>query len=236
MIVAGAGGLTTVRQKLPADGSRRCLRGSAGALALAEAAAGWPCHGAVAGGAGVPVAHAGAGRLAPAWYTSRPEFCNSCHIMEPYYKSWQESSHKNVSCIECHFPPGIGGEGPRQDAGAGAIGQVRHQERGAASRPPRSPTPVACGPAATRRGCWPAGCDFHGIPFDHTPHLQADPPRQAVPLHQLPQPDRAGAAHDGDHVDLLPLPLQGPAVQRGPGRLHPLPPDPRPRSSTSAAA
>src|SRR5262249_19548856 len=43
-------------------------------------------------------------------YTSRPKFCNSCHIMEPYYKSWKESSHKNVACIECHFPPGIGGE------------------------------------------------------------------------------------------------------------------------------
>ena len=47
---------------------------------------------------------------AAGWYTSRPQFCNSCHIMEPYYKSWQESSHKDVSCIECHFPPGFGGK------------------------------------------------------------------------------------------------------------------------------
>ena len=39
-----------------------------------------------------------------------PVFCNSCHIMEPYYKSWQQSSHKDVTCIECHFPPGIGGK------------------------------------------------------------------------------------------------------------------------------
>ena len=44
------------------------------------------------------------------WYTSRSEFCNSCHIMEPYYKSWQESSHKDVPCIECHFPPSFGGK------------------------------------------------------------------------------------------------------------------------------
>ena len=43
-------------------------------------------------------------------YTSRPEFCNSCHIMEPYYKSWQQSTHKDVTCIECHFPPGLGGK------------------------------------------------------------------------------------------------------------------------------
>ena len=42
------------------------------------------------------------------WYTSRSEFCNSCHIMEPYYVSWQESSHANVACIKCHFAPGFG--------------------------------------------------------------------------------------------------------------------------------
>ena len=28
--------------------------------------------------------------------------------MEPYYVSWQDSSHKDVSCIKCHFPPGAG--------------------------------------------------------------------------------------------------------------------------------
>ncbi len=41
-------------------------------------------------------------------YTSRPEFCRSCHNMEPYYISWQESSHSHVSCVKCHFPPGVG--------------------------------------------------------------------------------------------------------------------------------
>jgi hypothetical protein len=39
--------------------------------------------------------------------TSQPRFCNSCHIMEPYYASWKESSHKDVTCTDCHFPPGI---------------------------------------------------------------------------------------------------------------------------------
>jgi nitrate/TMAO reductase-like tetraheme cytochrome c subunit len=39
--------------------------------------------------------------------TSQPRFCNSCHIMEPYYASWKESSHKHVTCTDCHFPPGI---------------------------------------------------------------------------------------------------------------------------------
>ena len=40
-------------------------------------------------------------------YTSRSEFCNTCHYMEPFYQAWQNSSHSNVDCIICHYPPGI---------------------------------------------------------------------------------------------------------------------------------
>ena len=39
--------------------------------------------------------------------TSTPKFCNSCHNMKPYYQSWLKSSHKDVTCTDCHFPPGI---------------------------------------------------------------------------------------------------------------------------------
>jgi len=39
--------------------------------------------------------------------TTKPEFCRSCHIMEPYYQSWATSSHKNVQCVDCHYEPGI---------------------------------------------------------------------------------------------------------------------------------
>lgn len=38
--------------------------------------------------------------------TSQPRFCNSCHIMEPYYASWTEDVHKDISCVECHIEPG----------------------------------------------------------------------------------------------------------------------------------
>jgi nitrate/TMAO reductase-like tetraheme cytochrome c subunit len=38
--------------------------------------------------------------------TAQPEFCNSCHIMEPYFESWQNSGHAHVACIECHYEPG----------------------------------------------------------------------------------------------------------------------------------
>ena len=39
--------------------------------------------------------------------TGHPRFCTSCHNMEEYYESWQHSAHANVSCIECHYEPGV---------------------------------------------------------------------------------------------------------------------------------
>lgn len=39
--------------------------------------------------------------------TSRPGFCSNCHYMEPYYESWKNSSHSDVTCTDCHFPPGL---------------------------------------------------------------------------------------------------------------------------------
>jgi nitrate/TMAO reductase-like tetraheme cytochrome c subunit len=36
-------------------------------------------------------------------------FCNSCHIMNPYYASWQASDHSQVNCLECHVQPGFAG-------------------------------------------------------------------------------------------------------------------------------
>lgn len=39
--------------------------------------------------------------------TSHSRFCNSCHIMEPYYTSWKHGSHKDVECVKCHIAPGV---------------------------------------------------------------------------------------------------------------------------------
>ncbi len=106
-----------------------------------------------------------------AWYTSRPVFCNSCHIMEPYYTSWRESSHKNVSCIECHFPPGIGGE--VRGKMLGLVQLAKYVTKSAGTRPSAEIPDASC----LRSGCHEtrllAGrVDFHGVPFDHTPHLK----------------------------------------------------------------
>jgi len=40
--------------------------------------------------------------------TSRSGFCASCHFMEPYFASWESSTHKEIECSKCHYPPGGG--------------------------------------------------------------------------------------------------------------------------------
>jgi nitrate/TMAO reductase-like tetraheme cytochrome c subunit len=108
---------------------------------------------------------------AAGWYTSRPVFCNSCHIMEPYYKSWQESSHKDVTCVECHFPPGVGGK--VRGKMLGLVQLLKYVTASAGPRPAAEIPDASC----LRSGCHETRLlsglvDFHGIPFDHTPHLK----------------------------------------------------------------
>ncbi len=43
-------------------------------------------------------------------YTSSAGFCKTCHIMQPYYDSWKSSTHSDVECIKCHFPPTLTGK------------------------------------------------------------------------------------------------------------------------------
>lgn len=40
--------------------------------------------------------------------TSKPGFCSSCHIIEPYAETWHASVHADngVTCTDCHFEPG----------------------------------------------------------------------------------------------------------------------------------
>jgi nitrate/TMAO reductase-like tetraheme cytochrome c subunit len=40
-------------------------------------------------------------------FTTRPQFCRNCHNMEPYYDSWESSSHNHVNCVDCHYEPGL---------------------------------------------------------------------------------------------------------------------------------
>jgi nitrate/TMAO reductase-like tetraheme cytochrome c subunit len=51
----------------------------------------------------------GLGLAGAEYHTSRPTFCGSCHIMEPYYASWSHDLHGaklSVLCVDCHYAPG----------------------------------------------------------------------------------------------------------------------------------
>jgi nitrate/TMAO reductase-like tetraheme cytochrome c subunit len=48
-----------------------------------------------------------AGSAGFAEYSMQPDFCRSCHLMEPYYQAWHKSTHRNVPCSDCHFEPGL---------------------------------------------------------------------------------------------------------------------------------
>lgn len=41
--------------------------------------------------------------------TNHPKFCASCHNIRPSYDTWVASSHKDVTCVDCHVRPGLGG-------------------------------------------------------------------------------------------------------------------------------
>lgn len=44
-------------------------------------------------------------------YTSRPDFCAGCHVMQTRYVSWKRSPHVTAAtCIQCHSEPGLLGE------------------------------------------------------------------------------------------------------------------------------
>jgi cytochrome c nitrite reductase small subunit len=34
-----------------------------------------------------------------------PEFCGSCHVLQPEYEAWFHSgAHHNIKCVDCHLP------------------------------------------------------------------------------------------------------------------------------------
>ena len=63
--------------------------------------------------------------LAGGWgtlqYTVQPGFCQSCHVMDPYYETWKTSGHSQVACVDCHYAPG---EKFKLSAKAKALNQV----------------------------------------------------------------------------------------------------------------
>lgn len=102
--------------------------------------------------------------------SSQPRFCGSCHIMKPYYESWQHSSHKDVACVECHIPPGVQSEVRKKYE---ALSMVTSYFTGTyGTRPWAEVADESC----LRSGCHAKrillGRElYQGSLFDHQPHL-----------------------------------------------------------------
>lgn len=153
--------------------------------------------------------------------TSQPEFCGSCHIMKPYYGSWQADIHGGklgVACVECHYAPG---ERDTVMAKMRGLSQVASYVSGryGASRPRAH---------VDNRSCLTSKC--HGdmgfmdkelslgtVKFVHAKHLQFDKKKQEVKekeigdlsetLRQLVGPERFGDLKQAA-VEAVPAKLQ----------------------------
>ena len=54
-------------------------------------------------------------------YTSQPNFCASCHQINPSVVSWSVGPHKDVTCLKCHADPGTVGYVKRKVAGLNEV-------------------------------------------------------------------------------------------------------------------
>jgi nitrate/TMAO reductase-like tetraheme cytochrome c subunit len=104
--------------------------------------------------------------------TSKSGFCVTCHYMRPYYDSWAESTHNDIECIQCHFPPGIRGAVKGKFT---AVAMLTNYMTGVyrKSKPWAEISDESC----LREGCHQTRLldgivpYKEGILFDHTPHL-----------------------------------------------------------------
>ena len=102
--------------------------------------------------------------------TSRSNFCSNCHIMEPYIESWKHSSHADVECIQCHFPPTLGG---KVHAKFVAINQLVSYITGVhATIPYAEVSNESCQQCHAAEDI-PDVVDFDGISFKHSSHQRA---------------------------------------------------------------
>ncbi|HVT88696.1 MAG TPA: NapC/NirT family cytochrome c [Tepidisphaeraceae bacterium] len=119
------------------------------------------------------------GSAAFAEYSMKPDFCRSCHLMEPYYQAWHNSTHKNVACVECHFEPGL--ENTLKGKWQASSQAVKYITQTYGSKPHAEVRDTSC----MRSGChekrllegkvnWEVKTvngEKITIRFDHTPHL-----------------------------------------------------------------
>ncbi len=101
--------------------------------------------------------------------SSTPAFCGSiCHIMKPYYESWKRSSHGGVACVECHISPGVTAEIRKKFEAMSMVAKYITATYG--TKPWAEVDDAACLRCHERR-LLEGKVDFHGVIFDHAPHL-----------------------------------------------------------------
>ena len=124
----------------------------------------------------------GVGGAAFAEYSMQPSFCNSCHIMKPYFEAWHQSTHAKVPCVDCHFDPGL--KNTLMGKWQASSQAVKYITQTYGSKPHAEVHDAAC----MRSGChetrllegkvkWPvknARGDTVTINFDHAPHLNQE--------------------------------------------------------------
>jgi len=106
--------------------------------------------------------------------TGTTGFCNSCHIMNTYYASWQTSGHAEVNCLECHLQPGFSGYV------MGKINGLAQAVDCAVGRVGTKPSATVTDSSCLRSGCHSTAdltddsLEFGGIRFTHTHHIDAE--------------------------------------------------------------
>ncbi|MBI4212211.1 MAG: NapC/NirT family cytochrome c [Deltaproteobacteria bacterium] len=107
-------------------------------------------------------------------YSTSPSFCNSCHIMQPYYKAWETSSHfGKATCVQCHYPPAKDLAEHLWHKFQASAQVVKYVTRTYSSKPFAEIDDASC----LRSGCHSTRLlegkviSKQGIHFDHRPHL-----------------------------------------------------------------
>ncbi len=107
------------------------------------------------------------------WHvSSSPMLCNSCHIMKPYVEAWKTSKHKDVACVQCHYPPGL------RDTIWVKYQALTQVAKWATQTYNSKPFAEVENGSCLRSGCHDQGLldgkvvYKRGIVFDHKPHLE----------------------------------------------------------------
>jgi nitrate/TMAO reductase-like tetraheme cytochrome c subunit len=120
----------------------------------------------------VVLVFAGAAFAGVEW-TATPTFCGkTCHIMESYHVSWENSTHRSTTCVECHIPPGVQSYVAAKMNGLGQV--VDDLLNRTTMKPSASVSDFAClrsGCHATEKLGKVEQTESRSFKFDHSKHL-----------------------------------------------------------------